>query len=67
MKIIFKYKLSIVIAIAIFYLSIMKPPKICTSIHLFNYYDKIIHFLMYAIFTTSLALETKISNKNFDL
>ncbi len=63
MKIIFKYKLSIVIAIAIFYLSIMKPPKIGTDILVVNYCDKIIHFLMYAIFTTSLALETKNSNK----
>lgn len=63
MKIIFKYKLSIVIAIAIFYLSFMKPPKIDTDIHVLDYYDKIIHFLMYAIFTTSLTLETKNSNK----
>lgn len=63
MKIIFKYKISIAIAIAILYLSFMKPPKIDTSIHVLDYCDKIIHFLMYAIFTTSLALETKNSNK----
>lgn len=63
MKIIFKYKFSIIIAIAIFYLSIMKPPKMDISLFEFKYIDKILHFLMYAALSTAMALETKKSNK----
>lgn len=65
MKLIFKYKFSIIIAIAIFYLSIMKPPKMDISLFEFKYIDKILHFLMYAALSTAMALEAKISNKYY--
>lgn len=63
MKYIIKYKLSFIIASAILYLSLFKPPKLDFDIDIV-YLDKIIHIVMYAVLSTSLLFESDYKNNN---
>ena len=58
-----KYKFSIIIALAITYLSLFKPPKIDLSIAYIENIDKLVHLLMYAALTYSIIKESKIKDK----
>lgn len=58
-----KYKFSIIIALAITYLSLFKPPKIDLSIAYIENIDKLAHLIMYAALTYSIIKESKIKDK----
>lgn len=58
-----KYKYSILIAAAIIYLSLMKPPKMDSDLLKIENIDKVIHAIMYATLTISLFFENKNENK----
>ncbi len=58
-----KYKYSILVAAAIVYLSLMKPPKISEDLLKIENLDKFIHAIMYATLTVSIFFENKNTNK----
>ncbi|MDR1699524.1 MAG: VanZ family protein [Prevotellaceae bacterium] len=57
------YKLSIIVAVAIFYVSILKPAQLPSNIPLFAGADKLVHLLMYFGLGLTLNLETKRTQK----
>lgn len=63
MKYIFKYKYSLIVAVFILYLSLIKPPKLDIEILDFKYFDKLVHIFMYAFLTSFILFETNNINK----
>lgn len=58
-----KYKFSIIIALAITYLSLFKTPKMDLNIAFIDNFDKLLHLVMYAALTYSIIKESKIKDK----
>lgn len=64
---ILNYKYSILIAACIVYLSLMKPPSIESSLLKIENIDKVIHAIMYACLSLTLALESNTKNNHLKL
>ena len=63
MKFLFNYKYTLITALCILYLSLMKPPKSDISLLAIENIDKLIHILMYASLSFAIVTETKFKNK----
>lgn len=64
-KILLKYPLSLVVLLAIVYLSFFKPPTV--SFNAVKHLDKIIHFVMYGGFCSVLWFEYFLTHSNVNL
>jgi len=60
MRKIIQYKYTIVVALAIIYVSLMKPPSLKIDITKIPNIDKIVHLIMYATLSVVMAKETQI-------